>query len=103
MKECFFFYRSDQHCLLAKDERSDEWHGFVGFMEDHPYNGLLFKKINNLSIGKVPINNSIETPNKIRLSLWYMGFSTHPYSRDKTLEDLKKLADDICEELKKED
>lgn len=103
MKECYYFYRSDLQCLLAKDDRSDEWHGFVGFMDKHPYHGCSFKKIKDLSIGKVPINNSLDTTHRIRLGLWYMGFCTHPYSRDKTLEDLKRLVDNISEELKKDD
>jgi hypothetical protein len=103
MKECYFFYRSEQHCLLAKNERSDEWHGFVGMNDKHPYHGCGFKKIKNISIGKVPINNSIDTMSSVRKNLWYMGFCTHPFSREKTLEDLKKLADDISEDVKKDD
>ncbi|KKN05611.1 hypothetical protein LCGC14_1085520 [marine sediment metagenome] len=102
MKGFYYFHRSDQKCLLAQNKSNDDWHGFVGFMTDHPFHGCGFKKIKNISIFKVPINDLLDTNSSIRKSLWYMGFCTHPYSREKTLEDLKQLADNIAEELQKD-
>lgn len=95
MKECFYFHRADQKCLLAQNEANDDWYGFVGFLPNHPFYGLRFKKINNIGIFKLPINESLDTTNSLRKNLWYMGFCTHPFSRAKTLEDLKILADNI--------
>ena len=103
MKNCLFFYRAGQQCLLAQNKRNNDWHGFVGFMEDHSFHGCNYKKVKNIAIFKIPVNRSLDTASSIRKNMWYMGFITHPYSREKTLEDLKKLADDIYEELKKED
>ncbi len=103
MEDCFFFYRAGLHCLLAKNERSKEWYGFAGFLPEHPWYGSTYKRIKNIGISKMLINDSLDTVNSIYKSLWYMGFCTHPYSKDKTLEDLKELADNIRDELKKED
>ena len=98
MKNCYFFHRSDQHCLLAQNICNDEWMGFVGFDDKHPFYGCGFKKVKHIGISKMPINDKIIAQSW--KDLWYMGFCTHPYSRDKTLEDLLIVVDGIKEELR---
>jgi len=97
LEECYYFYRADQKCLLAMDPLSDGWCGFIGFPKEHPMYGCHFKKVNNIAIYKVSINELIDSISDIRINLWYMGFSHHPYSREKTLESLKAVADGIKE------
>lgn len=102
MKNCYFFQRSNQYCLLAQSKQNDDWFGYVGFALKHSYYGIGFLKIKSISLFKFPINDFLNTPNSIFKNLWWVGFCTNPYSKDKTLEVLKQLADDIAEELKKD-
>ncbi len=95
MENCYFFYRSDTHCLIAQDEHNQDWIAFVGFPEGHHLHGKSFHKCSNIGIHKYQINDKLSTSNEIWRNLWWMGFSSHPFSKEKTLEDLKKVADEI--------
>ena len=94
MKDATFFYRHGIHCLLAKDERSDEWMCFVGFDDKHPLFGAGFHKTKAAAIYRYRSVNRI-TNNRIWKGLNWLGCCEHPYSEDKTVDLLKKIVDEI--------
>jgi len=92
----YFFYRSDICCLLAEDE-NDCWMGFVGLSKDHPVFDSRFHKCDTgVALYKYNLTSeALDTTNESWLKLWWMGYQTDPYSKEKTLEKLKEIADEL--------
>ena len=95
MKDTTFFYRHGIYCLIAKDNRSDEWMCFVGFNSNHKLFNAVFYRTNAAPLYKYSSINSITT-NKVWSNLNWLGCSMHPYSKNKTIELLKQIADEIA-------
>lgn len=93
MNNTQFFYRNGIHCLLAQNPINDDWMGFIGLRADHPSHGSIFKPCKNVCIHKYNIGDGMI--NKVFSSLWWMGFCDNPYSKEKTLDTLKEVADEI--------
>lgn len=95
MKRYEHFNRSGYNCLLAK-AANNEWYGYIGFNETHPFYKQKYQNINYIGIfsyQNVPEFFKIE--NLILKNLWWMGFSTDPFSKEKTLAKLQFIADSI--------
>ena len=87
------FYRNDVHCLIAQDPANENWMGFIGFRPSHPFYGALFQPTKTIGLHKLPIVHTMD--NKTYQNLWWMGFSTNPYSKDRATEILKSVADEV--------
>lgn len=97
--------RNGIHCLLAKDDRSDEWMCFVGFDTNHPLHSVGFHKTKAAALYRYRAVN-ICTNNKIWNNLSWLGCSEHPYSESRTMNLLNKIVDEIAgvkEEPKSDD
>lgn len=95
MKDTIFFYRHGIHCLVHKNERSDEWMCFVGFDSKHPLFSVGFYKTNVAAIYRYRSVNLITT-NSVWSQLNWLGCSDHPYSEAKTTDLVKQIADEIA-------
>lgn len=89
------FYRNGYHGLIGKAENG-EYYAYIGFGEKHPWYNTRFQKIRSISIysyQNVPqfFNITATAINKC----WWMGFSTDPFSKEKTLDKLKSAIDQI--------
>lgn len=89
-----FFYRNGIHCLIAQDERSEGWLGFIGANDKHPLHTVRFFKTKHIALYKYNSVNLI-TENRVWRNLNWLGFDDHLYSKEKTLEALKKIADEV--------
>jgi len=83
------FFRNSVACSLQQTN-SDIWWGYVGFEPDHCLADCKFKTIGGVRLYKVPIHFENETLD----TKWWLGFEGG-YSRTKTLEKLKRVADCI--------
>jgi hypothetical protein len=95
MNDASFFYRNGIHCLLAKNERSDEWMCFVGFDSSHPLFNVGFHRTKAAPLYRYRSIN-LQTNNRIWSQLNWLGCSEHPYSEDKTIDLLKNIVDEIA-------
>lgn len=87
------FYRNDIHCLIAQDSTNENWMGFIGFRPCHPFHGSLFQNTKVIELYKLPIVDTMT--NSVHKDLWWMGFSTNPFSKDRTMDLLKSIADEV--------
>jgi len=83
------FFRNSVACCLAQTD-SDIWWGYVGVEPDHCLTGCKFRTIGGTRLYKVPIHFENDT----LAAKWWLGFEGG-YSRIKTLEKLKHVADSI--------
>lgn len=102
MRDFHFFYRSGINCLIGIDNRSNEWMCFVGVQPGHWLYGKLFYKTNYAPIHKYNNINNL-TDNKTYKSCTWLGCAMHPYSEEKTMALLKKIADEVGPEDEEED
>lgn len=94
MKETLFFYRSEIHCLLALDDRSNEWMCFVGFEKNHKLFTVGFHKAKRAALTRYKHINQI-AGNSVWKSLNWLGCCEHPFSKEKTMQLLQNLADEL--------
>ena len=87
------FYRNDVHCLIAQDPTNENWMGFIGFRPCHPFHGSVFQNIKTIGLHKLPIADTMS--HSVHKDLWWMGFSTNPYSKDRAMDLLKLAADEV--------
>lgn len=87
-----FFYRNNIQCLLAFDNRLDQWIGLIGLSEQHSFYKSIFVKIANVSLYHYSLQKFLEGKHQNR-HLWYLGFVLQTYSKEKVLNKLKEVAD----------
>jgi hypothetical protein len=91
------FFRAGSPCILFYDSRMDCWLGFIGLNNKHYLYGAYCRNINNIRLYKFSVNENILSnyahEESVLKQLWWMGFDSNPYSKEKTLDKLKALAD----------
>lgn len=84
------FYRNNFPCYFSYDEEKDTYFMYVGFNEEHPFYGSIFKTV--LSQPLYKYNVSFE--NSILDSLWWMGYSNQT-TYQKALDRFKEIIDSL--------
>jgi hypothetical protein len=94
LKSPYFFYRNSYQCLLLQDERSQYWIGLIGFKPEHDEYGSTYKVIANRGMAHYTLTELLASQH-VNRQLWYLGFTSTPWSAEKTIEDLKRIVDSL--------
>ncbi len=95
-----YFFRHDICCAIMWDNNTGLHWGYVGVQPTHPLNGTGYHKVAGIGLYSSYMGSDFSFRNSALDEKYWLGFqSNSPMSFDKTLEDIKRVADALAKEF----